>query len=87
MYLEYWRDINKIEDDYLVATEKRDIPQHPREFRYSRFYILPSMLKKYQAFYPEAKPLDIKFNEEPIFEKTSMCELHSRARWRRYINI
>jgi len=74
-----------MEDEQAIELEKKDIPQNPREFRYSRHYILPSMLRKYQAFFPEARPLDIKFHEEPIYEKKAVCELHSKARWRRYL--
>ena len=78
-----WKFINKCEDETTVELEKKDIPQHPREFRYSNHYILPSMLKKYQTFQPDTQPLTIKFNEEPIYEKSAVCELHSKARWRR----
>jgi len=78
-----WKYINKWEDEYARELERKDIPQNPREFRFSRHYILPSMLKKFQSFYPESRPLEIKFHEEPIYEKSGVCELHSRARWRR----
>jgi len=75
-----------MEDEYAIENEKKDVPQNPREFRYSRYYILPSMLKKYQAFFPDAKPLEIRYQEEPIYEKKAMCMLHSRARWRRFLS-
>jgi len=78
-----WKFINKWEDESARELERKDIPQNPREFRFSRHYILPSMLKKFQSFYPESRPLEIKFHEEPIYEKSGVCELHSRARWRR----
>ncbi len=76
--------MNTWEDESFTELEKKDIPLNPREFRYSRHYILPSMLRKYQAFLPQAKPLEIKFHEELIYHKKDLCNLHSRARWRRF---
>jgi hypothetical protein len=42
------------------------------------------MLKKNEGFLPDAKPLEVKYRDELIYEKTVMTKLYSKSRWRRY---
>ena len=52
------------------------------EFRGNRYYTLPSLIKKYQGFLPNAQPLQEKsFKGEPIFLKRDLTELHTSERW------
>jgi xeroderma pigmentosum group C-complementing protein len=78
-----WVELNKIERNKQIEIEKKDLPRNPKEFRYSKHYILPSMLKKNEGFLPNSKPLEVKFKDELIYEKSTMCKLYSKARWRR----
>jgi Rad4 beta-hairpin domain 1. len=41
------------------------------------------MLKKHDGLRPEAKPLETKFKDEPIYERSMITKLHSKARWKR----
>jgi xeroderma pigmentosum group C-complementing protein len=80
---EKWRQINKTETELLCELEKKDIPENYKEFSCSKYYILPSQLKKYQGIHPDARPLDIKSKDEVIYDKSAICALHSKSRWQR----
>ena len=52
------------------------------EFKNNKYYILPSLVRKYHGFLPAAQPLPGKqINGEPIFYKKDVSELHTKERW------
>lgn len=77
------RLINAIEDEELGEVSKKDVPQNVREFRVSKHYIIPSLLKKFQGFKREATPLPIMFKDENIYLKDQIEELYSKYAWMR----
>lgn len=47
----------KVEDMELIYREKKLIPVNIPQFKCSRIYTVPSLLKKFEWFLPTAKPL------------------------------
>jgi hypothetical protein len=76
--------VTNIEERRIEAVEMQFIPQNMSEFRNSKYYIIPSQIKRYCGFLPNAKPIDKLFNGEPIFLKRDQSELHSKDRWQKY---
>ena len=75
--------INAIEEEEILETCKKDVPQNVREFRVSKHYIIPSLLRKFQGFRRDAMPLPIMFKDENVYLKDQIEELHSRSGWMR----
>jgi hypothetical protein len=48
------RQVIKEEDAKIKEMEMRLFPTNFNEFKASKYYLLPSMLKKYQGFLPSA---------------------------------
>jgi xeroderma pigmentosum group C-complementing protein len=60
---------------------KYEIPSNYNEMRNSTFYIVPSMLKKYQGLKPGAIPVGFKFKDEDVFKREDIVELHTKSKW------
>lgn len=63
------------------------IPTTLNEFKNSKYYTIPSCIRKYQGLLPNAKPLDegkINYKGEMIYMKTDITELHTQERWRKH---
>ena len=55
------------------------------EFKNSKYYVLPSLIRKYQGFVPSAQPIEGKlFRGEPIYLRRDLTELHTRERWMKH---
>eukprot|EP00347_Sterkiella_histriomuscorum_P000058 403377346 len=69
----------------IETLEQSFIPSTTNEFKNNKYYTLPSLIRKYQGFLPNAVPLDDKtFKGEPIFLRKDISELHTVERWRKY---
>ncbi|CDW80898.1 dna repair protein rad4 containing protein [Stylonychia lemnae] len=89
-YISHYADkkvkgIIQLEQEQIEQTEMNFIPSTTNEFKNNKYYTLPSIIKKYQGFLPQAQPLpDKNFKGEPIFLKKDVSELHTVERWRRH---
>ena len=62
------------------------IPSTFNEFKNSKYYALPSTIKKYQGFLPTAKPVaNLKFKEEQVYLRQDLTELHTEERWKKHM--
>lgn len=62
----------------IVETEMKLIPSTVNEFKNSKYYVLPSLIRKYQGFVPTAYTQeDLKFKGEQIYLKEDLTELHT----------
>ena len=74
-----------MEEKFLEKLEMQFIPSTTNEFKYNKYYTVPSLIKKYEGFLPNAQPLEGKFFKgEPIFYKKDLSELHTLDRWKRH---
>ncbi len=61
------------------------IPTTFNEFRNSKYYVLPSTIKKYQGFLPTAQPIpNIVFKTEQVYNRSDVTELHTEERWKKH---
>lgn len=73
------------ENRKLESIEMTYVPNAVSEFKNSKYYTIPSVIKKYQGFMPNAEPLEDKtFRGEPIYHKSDLTELHTTERWKKH---
>lgn len=64
--------------------ERFYVPEKYNGFRSHRHFVLESLLGKYQALKPLAKPFNnMKFNGEPVYLRADVVNLHTREQWKR----
>jgi len=78
------KDVIDKEEEQIRKLEMAVIPESMQEFKSSKYFILPSMIRKYHGFLPNARPVTEKtFKGEQIFSKEEVTELHTKERWRK----
>ena len=79
------RRIISWENAQITAKEMKLIPSTFNEFKNNKYYVLPSTIKKYQGFIPNAVPVqNMIFKTEQVYHRSDVTELHTQERWKKH---